>query len=303
MSCPLTCASLTDTSRPEANTTTIEELIDCQTLQPSAVRIMAEKLLVPGQATDVTPKRRDLCNLLLSNLRERHPTIVDSAQVDASGQAIDDGMSPQDPSTSRFVDVYSADVTARVAGVQAMFAISNDPGVREEDRKAAIDAILARLSDEAEPVIAAIHSRPDKLLSVIKHQRSITAGPSSSDVYVDGIRPHFAKSQSDPSIIQHTLRFITEVYLPEQPDVAPEIFEKLLFPALLITRKRHVFKTRNEALISVLEKISPVSGVLQVFQTIWSLSDPNKDDLMTFNVDLSKALAGGSNTSSKASVS
>ncbi|KAK8849743.1 hypothetical protein IAR55_005078 [Kwoniella newhampshirensis] len=237
--------------KPELHHKNLTAVVEHNYLPNSIAQIAAQKFLQLGSATTSSDEVKTACKTILANLRERHPSVVDSAFVEASSKATIDHALVQKPVNEvAFLNVYAADVSSRVQGVGEVFDLA-DSGV---DPESAITAIVARLGDVDEVVIQALYQRPQQIFTLL-----------GVDRYIAGVKPTFWSVSPKPTIIGRHLDFISNHLLANHPDAGKKVFRELLFPCLLSTEKRQPL-TKVEALqlltgglkkVDMLSKIVP----------------------------------------------
>ncbi|WRT69783.1 uncharacterized protein IL334_006774 [Kwoniella shivajii] len=224
---------------PELHVKNIRTIIEYRDLPKSLAGLAASILLRLGSSGASSEDAKDVCKSLLANLRERHPSIVDSVYVEASATAQIDHQLVQKPADeSAFLNIYSADVSSRVQGVKEVMELYQS-GI---DNDSAVSALVARLGDLDELVIQAIYQDPEQLLEI-----------TFVDKYIAGVKPTFWSTSPKPTIIGHHLRYIsstllTEKVLSKYPNTGRQVFQELVFPCLLSTQKRQPI-AKTEALL------------------------------------------------------
>jgi U3 small nucleolar RNA-associated protein 10 len=212
-------------------------LVDAN-LPPSIVTLLADKLLstpAEGHAT---------ARALLSTLRQRHPSLVDSAVVASEA---DPALVQWTSEESAFVDVHSADVSSRVSGVKEMYAVAEAAGLTAENAKELLEddkvrsaqlAVLSRLRDTEEPVLAALYAKPALLAALL----------TGTD-YVEAVTAAFTAAKPNPTILSLHLGFIAKHIA--DATVGP----RLILPNLLATEERRAFGAEQWALASKASKL------------------------------------------------
>ncbi|WVQ66419.1 uncharacterized protein L199_004599 [Kwoniella botswanensis] len=241
---------------PEIHFKTIRSILEYRELPKSIAQLAASTLLRLGSTENSSEDTKDLCKSLLVNLRERHPTIVDSVYVEASATAQIDHQLVQKPADeSAFLNIYAADVFSRVQGIKEVMEL-HQSGSKDES---AVAALVARLGDTDESVIQALYRDPEQLLEITFVEK-----------YIAGVRPTFWSAIPKPSIIGYHLDYIsntllTDKVLKKYPNAGRQIFQELLFPCLLAIEKNPSL-TKTELLkvfggdfksIDMLSKIGP----------------------------------------------
>lgn len=256
---------------------TLATIVDYAELPSSVVQLAAAKLLTTPSEGHTTARA------LLSTLRQRHPSVIDSAVLDASA-TLDPALVQWSSAETAFVDVHSADVASRTSGVKEMYAVAEEAGltaanaaarIAEDDKlRSAQTAILARLRDTDEPVLKAIYAKPELLLALL----------TGAD-YVDAVTAAFVATKPERTALGLHLGFIANSYLPAHVEAKRQVFEKLLVPNLLATEERRAFGPEQWPLVTRASRLLVrVNGDIPLNAT--------KDQLVKFNQDVIKNLAG-----------
>ncbi|WVQ84520.1 hypothetical protein IAT38_006674 [Cryptococcus sp. DSM 104549] len=226
-------------AQPELHAKSLATVLEHRALPTSTAQLAATALLQLGSAPNTSSEAKAACKALLANLRERHPTTVDSAFLSASAlpeTTLDSALIHKPASELAFVDVYSADVSSRVEGVREVLRLAKEG----EEGESAVAALVARLADEDLPVIEALYSEPEELLQVL-----------SVDKYISGVKPLFWSASPSSNLVGLHLNFISSYLLSPastkaHPEVGQKVFREVLFPCFLSTEKRQPF-TKAEA--------------------------------------------------------
>ncbi|WWC65921.1 uncharacterized protein I303_108543 [Kwoniella dejecticola CBS 10117] len=214
---------------PELHFKAIRAVLEYRELPRSIAKLAAASLLQLGSDEQTSEETKDIVKSLLVNLRERHPTIVDSVYVEASATAQIDHQLVQKPADeSAYLNIYAADVSSRVQGIKEVMQLHRS-GSKDES---AVTALVARLGDADEAVIEAIYEDPEQLLEI-----------TFVDKYISGVKPSFWSSAPKPAIIGHHLNYISNTLLTDKvrgkyPNTGRQIFQELLFPILLAVEKK-----------------------------------------------------------------
>ncbi|WVQ74325.1 U3 small nucleolar RNA-associated protein 10 [Cryptococcus sp. DSM 104548] len=221
--------------QPDLHVKTLAAVLEHKALPDSLAELASHELLQLGSNT-IDDSVKATCKYLLSNLRQRHPTIVDTAFLSASSslsissQPIDHDLVQKPSDEVAFLDVYAADVSNRVEGVKAVLEMAK----KGEDVEGVISALEARLSDGEEDVIKALYNDAEGLLSIMPVER-----------YIAGVKVAFWAAQPNPKLIGLHLDFISQHLTKSEESKA--IYESLLFPIFVSTESRQPL-TKVEAL-------------------------------------------------------
>ncbi|WWD20373.1 hypothetical protein CI109_104849 [Kwoniella shandongensis] len=219
--------------RPDLHNKSLAAVLEHGQVPNSVAQLAAKELLQLGSAATSSDEVKTACKTLLANLRERHPSVVDSAFVEASSRApIDHALVQKPVDEVAFLNIYAADVSSRVQGVREVFDLANSG----TDQESAVTAIIARLGDDDEVVIEALYQNSQQLSTLL-----------SVEKYIAGVKPTFWSVSPKPAIIGHHLDYISNHLLVDRPKAGKKIFRELLFPVLLSTEKRQPL-TKVEAL-------------------------------------------------------
>ncbi|WVR07984.1 hypothetical protein IAU60_005027 [Kwoniella sp. DSM 27419] len=223
---------------PDDHSRTLSLLLEHRALPVSTATLAASTLLQLGSSPEITDDDKTACKRLLVNLRERHPTLVDTVLVQASGSTTIDHQLVQKPADEvAFLNVYAADVSSRVQGVREVPELCQSG---EKDESAA-SALVARLGDMDEAVIQAIYVDPEQLLEI-----------TFVDRYIAGVKPAFWSQSSKPAILGRHLEYVsntllTDKVLSKYPNAGRQVFQELLFPCILSTEKRQALTNAEVA--------------------------------------------------------
>ncbi|TYJ57970.1 U3 small nucleolar RNA-associated protein 10 [Cryptococcus floricola] len=241
--------------KPDLHVKTLAAVLEHKALPDSLAELASNELLQLGSNT-IDDSVKATCKSLLSNLRQRHPTIVDSAFLSASSslaissQPIDHDLVQKPSDEVAFLDVYAADVSNRIEGVKAVFEMAK----KGEDVESIISAFEARLSDGEEEVIKTLYEDAEGLLSIMPIER-----------YIAGVKVAFWAAQPNPKLIGLHLDFVSKHLIRAHPESGKIVYESLLFPVFLSTESRQPL-TKTEALklfdggFKGLEKLGKISS-------------------------------------------
>ncbi|KAK4685034.1 U3 small nucleolar RNA-associated protein 10, partial [Tremellales sp. Uapishka_1] len=264
---------------PEKCQNNLTTVLDYPFLPASLVKLAAAKLLSTGTSQSASESTQAVCKTLLIALKERHPNLVDSAFLEIPiGPAIEDLLGPKSTADQAIVNVYSADVTTRVAGINAMYELIDTEGWEGIDSKAIEEALSARLSDTEVPVIQALLSKPNILISLW----------TQKDGFIELIAPAFNAAQPDRPLLTMLLEFVAKYLLRIQPQHSLLAFQKLFFPCLLGSEKRQAFGEAEWEVISTYGKES-----MEILQRIaMARKGPNDgEESGGYNLAVAKALS------------
>jgi hypothetical protein len=162
---------------------------------------------------------------LLSILRERHSTIVDSAYLDVSSRlAVPVDLLNKSSDSGALVSIYSADISARVQGIKDLFS---GWSLEDSDRETAKDAIRARLADQDPAVLDAIYEQNETLSELL-----------TPEEVVDALRPVFVNSQVKAAVLSRHVKFLCGSLVALQPELEDRVFQQLLFHVMLPSSER-----------------------------------------------------------------
>ncbi|OWZ73272.1 U3 small nucleolar RNA-associated protein 10 [Cryptococcus neoformans] len=244
--------------KPDLHVKALATVLEHESLPTSVTELACTNLLQLGSSTD-SQGVKAACKSLLTNLRERHPSIVDTAFLQASASLeidahpVDHGLVQKPSGEVAFLDVYAADISIRVTGVKSVIEMAK----KGEEIESSITALEARLSDVDENVVNALYEEPKALLEMLPVEK-----------YIAGVRPVFWAVSPISHIIGLHLDFISQHLLASHPEVGKQIYESLLFPIFLSTEKRQPL-TKGQALkllnggfrkLDKLSKIGPEIG-------------------------------------------
>lgn len=256
---------------------TLTKLVDYPNLPESVVKVAAEKLL--NTPSGAHKDARDL----LSTLRQRYPSLIDGAVLEASATSdVDPALIQWSSAETAFLDVHSADVASRVSGVREMYAVAEAAGLNrgnaaqliasDDKLRSAQNAIVARLRDTDVEVLSAVYAEPELLLSLL-----------TGVDYIDAVLSTFNAIKPQPKAVGQHVAFLANTYLPAHPDVEARVFEKLLVPNFLATEDRRAFGPEQWP--------SVVKACRLAAHTKIPALDASVDQLVKFNQDLVKAIA------------
>lgn len=256
---------------------TLTRLVDYPALAESVVKVAAEKLL--NTPSGAHKEARDL----LSTLRQRHPSLIDGAVLEASATSdVDPALIQWSSAETAFLDVHSADVASRVSGVREMYAVADAAGLNrsnaaeliasDDKLRSAQNAIIARLRDSDVEVLSAVYAEPELLLCLL----------TGAD-YIDAVLSSFNAVKPQPKVIGLHIDFLAHTFLPAHHEADARVFEKLLIPNLLATEDRRAFGPEQWP--------SVIKACRLVAHTKIPALDASVEQLIKFNQELIKATA------------
>lgn len=187
-----------------------------------------------------------------------------------------------------FVSINSADVVARVEGVRALLKLlvareegNTEGAVRDQDVQSATEALVTRLADDEEAVIAALYEDSTALRGAL----------SDGDRFIEAIAPAFSSLTPSRTILRHHLEFLWDQVSTVESGFERKVFERLIFPCLLRTTRRAPFMEEE---ISVLSNGN--LGRLEVLDGLQSEVSESSEDSgeNQHNVAVIRSLAGES---------
>ncbi|RXK39692.1 hypothetical protein M231_03047 [Tremella mesenterica] len=267
----------------EGNFSALSELADWFDMPTTVIEGMTAQLLLLGSKMDCPPVQKQHCEALLSNLSERHPAIVDNTFRELStSHQIDGSLIKRVTTDDALINVYSADVSARIKAIKDLKELLLSPISSESDPSAdttsAFKALVDLLGDSNPEVLGAVYDA----LSVVIDQMDI---PS----YVKVVRPAFQGLSPDKIIIRKHLDFISNHLTgPDQDDL---LFQQLLFPCLLVHRARDIFDQKIKFSFPLDSKKN--SHLLQAMTTAFKNipGSPRPVQAETINLFIFKAIA------------
>ncbi|ORY34663.1 U3 small nucleolar RNA-associated protein 10 [Naematelia encephala] len=254
--------------KPEAHRSNLQVLVEYPKLPASHVRLIVTRLTTYLSGRPEQRKTKGL-HALLRTLRERHPTIVDAVNLELSenGQ-VPIAIASTVTQGGAFVDVYSADASARVASVERIAAVLNADD-HAEDVVSAQQALLVLLSDQSHAVVQAVYNNSDDF---VKHVQV-------ADL-INALAPIFHAEKLDNTLLDLHLEFIADQLLPAHPEAGRQLFDKLLLPILLATQTRTAAIELNDKINAVLARI-PALGSLPIPHK--DRNPTSVDDIASYN--------------------
>lgn len=219
-------------------------MIEYRDLPSDIVDLLAEQLLQIGSAEDVSDADSQSAKALLQTLVERHPTSVETARLARStaGQSTADNLIQQDSSAMAFVNAYSADSEARIRSIVPLLSAmgvkvaggNEDVGMEvldPTDKASAIEKIQLLLADSEDAVVAALYE-------AVKQDASTYINTLTSARYLETVQPAFIADKPNPTLRLHHLQFIAKHLPAGDAEASQQVFDKLLFPNLLVTKSK-----------------------------------------------------------------
>jgi len=197
------------------------EIIESAALPSRLVQVIAAQILTVGSSPNASPESKTACRSLLDALRERHPSIVDVAALAVSD--LDSTLVARPDGETAILNALSADVTARVSGIEAIMSAHLGKEVVAENADSLRPTLLARLGDMDPPVLEALYKTP-------QHCQLILQVCTAAEV-VKAIRPAFAATLLNDQVVQQHLAAWIDAELPD-------VFEQLLFTVVMPTQHR-----------------------------------------------------------------
>ena len=192
--------------RLELHAQAVSKIADLPSLSDHIVTVITESALASSDPFAIQ---------ILSRLREIHPALVDKIAVShPNANKLHSG------STSNTLDIHSADVSARIRGIQHALENGTADG---QDQEEARTMLLTRLRDDEEEVIKAIYSRPQALSEML-------AG--KSDAYVNAVEPAMRGHRRNPEIMALHLQYACTSFAQTEEQQSA-VFRRLLWPCLL----------------------------------------------------------------------
>lgn len=212
-------------SRPDLNAKHLRVIVESPRLSPALASIIAQGLIShQSSETEVT---RSTSEALLIALRERHPATVDQSIMKSNVQnAVPPALQSNLANAEGFADVYGSDVAGRIRGVGQMYDMLKSGSV--SNRSSAKEALKARLADNELAVIKAIYARSDEAVQALHED------------YTETLRSVFITEKQNVAVLRCHIRFIDGHLIHANPEVAEEVFERLIFPCLLSTGDRQI---------------------------------------------------------------
>lgn len=267
--------------KPDLHVKALATVLEHESLPTSVTELACTNLLQLGSSTD-SQGVKAACKSLLTNLRERHPSIVDTAFLQASASLeidahpVDHGLVQKPSGEVAFLDVYAADISIRVTGVKSVIEMAK----KGEEIESSITALEARLSDVDENVVNALYEEPKALLEMLPVEK-----------YIAGVRPVFWAVSPISHIIGLHLDFISQHLLTSHPEVGKQIYESLLFPIFLSTEKRQPL-TKGQALKLLNGGFRKLDKLSKIGPEIGKAREEGMKGAQKGNLVIAKALAG-----------
>lgn len=267
--------------KPDLHVKALATVLEHESLPTSVTELACTNLLQLGSSTD-SQGVKAACKSLLTNLRERHPSIVDTAFLQASASLeidahpVDHGLVQKPSGEVAFLDVYAADISIRVTGVKSVIEMAK----KGEEIESSITALEARLSDVDENVVNALYEEPKALLEMLPVEK-----------YIAGVRPVFCAVSPISHIIGLHLDFISQHLLASHPEVGKQIYESLLFPIFLSTEKRQPL-TKGQALKLLNGGFRKLDKLSKIGPEIGKAREEGMKGAQKGNLVIAKALAG-----------
>lgn len=264
----------------------LETVFSFPDLSISLVTIAVDSLLRVGSTSTASPKVKTACKELISILRERHSSIVDSAYVAfPSSPGVKQDLMEQPDSQRAFLDVYSADVSARVQGVGAiMTLISNKMEVDgtdldTKDAPSARDALAMCLADKDDNVVFAVYDHPEILYHAI----------GLGEKYIDAVAAAFMKATPCRPILRYHLNYMSDDRFGIEEGFVRQAFERLIFPCSLNTLNHQSFE-RQEWDTILDGRLGSCDALITLKQELSRLKDGDTET--QYHVALVNGLAG-----------
>ncbi|EAL19068.1 hypothetical protein CNBH1700 [Cryptococcus deneoformans B-3501A] len=273
--------------KPDLHAKALATVLEHESLPTSVTELASTNLLQLGSSTD-SQEVKAACKSLLTNLRERHPSIVDTAFLQASASLeidthpVDHGLVQKPSGEVAFLDVYAADISSRVTGVKSVI----DMAKKGEEIESSITALEARLSDVDENVVNALYEEPKSLLEILPVEK-----------YIAGVKPVFWAVSPISHIIGLHLDFISQHLLVSHPEAGKQIYESLLFPIFLSTEKRQPL-TKSQALKLLNGGFKKLDKLSTIGPEIGKAREEGMKGAQKGNLVIAKALAGATLSSS-----
>lgn len=269
--------------KPGLHAMALATVLEHESLPVSVTELASTNLLQLGSSTD-SEEVKAACKSLLTNLRERHPSIVDTAFLQASASLeidahpVDHDLVQKPTEEVAFLDVYAADISSRVAGVKSVIKMAK----KGEEIESSITALEARLSDADENVVNALYEEPKALLEILPVEK-----------YIAGVKPVFWAVSPIPHIIGLHLDFISQYLLASHPEAGKQIYESLLFPTFLSTEKRQPL-TKSQALKLLNGGFKKLDKLNKIGPEIGKAREEGMKGAQRGNLVIARALAGKS---------
>lgn len=215
--------------RPDIHGKTLGSIVDTATLTPDLASILVTSALTAGSGPEVGYK--ETCRTIISKLRERYPSIVDSAAAQVGN--VDATLVNVPTGETAMLNVHAADIGARVEGIKTVLApILEGQELSKVDTETTKSAILARLRDQDVAVLQTLYASPET-------QGIICSLCDSKDI-LDAISPSFIAATLDDEVVQLHLSFACNYVskLGGSSSGVVSVFERLIFPVLLSTQGR-----------------------------------------------------------------
>jgi hypothetical protein len=219
-------------------------LIEYRDLPTGIIDLLSGRLLRIGSAKKVSDDDAQSAKSLLQALVERHPTRVEAARLarTTAGHKTSEDLLQQDSSAMAFVNAYSADSEARIRSIVPLLsamgvnATSNDGDVEMEvvettDKVSAIEKIQLLLADSEQAVVAALYKAVEK-------DASTFINILTSARYIETVQPAFIADKPDSDLRLNHLQFIAKHLPTGNSEASQLVFDKLIFPNLLVTKSK-----------------------------------------------------------------
>ena len=273
--------------RLDLNRAHLVTVFSYQNLPASIVKVGSTELSRVGSAATSSSDSKVACQDLLSILRERHPVIVEAVLSSNTSQPsvnedVDEG--PIGNAATSFVNVYSADVAARVKGVQAMAKILTPTGERKfspsPDAQSAIEALAVRLGDNDEAVVSSVYQNSAVLYLAL----------GKGDRYIKAVAPVFMNSMIDRAILHCHLKYMSDESYTADNGFERKAFDRLLFPCLVHTSQRQAFMEEDWSIIlnGQLGKLDVLASIKPDVDRLWN----DGSDQHNYYAVLVRGLAG-----------
>lgn len=221
----------------------LQVIAEYQQLPASLVKLFASSLLTVASNPPVSDQVLEAIKTLLSILRERRSTIVDSAYLDVSSRlAVPVDLLNSSSESGALFSIYSADISARVQGIKDLFS---DLTLEDSDRETAKEAIRARVADQDPAVLDAIYGQAETLGELLTPKE-----------IVDALRPVFVGNQVKAAVLSRHVKFLCGSLVARQPELEDRVFQQLLFHVMLPSSERRGLSRADWESIAAL----PVKG-------------------------------------------
>ena len=218
------------TRRIDIHISQLSIIVKSTSLSPSLARHIAEKILESGSRPNADIVLKEACKSLITLLRERHPSIVDSAVI--ATDHVDTDLIERAGNDVAMLNALSADVSARVDGINALIGpllVKDAESVPKDELESIASTLVARLSDNSAEVLQALYKTDE-------HKQAV-ASLVGLDAVVEALRPAFTASHLDQKLLSLHFDFVCNAFASNEKD-AETVFKRLLFPVLLPTDAR-----------------------------------------------------------------